>query len=138
MPVYDFVCEDCGKHAEIFSSIKELKEKYECEECGGQMVRIFLSGHGAICYNNDADWLKSVTDIVDKDPSKPHCVEFRKNPTRENYYKWMKGEGIRPLEEGEERNNRKANREKIRKEREQKIIKEVLERRHKDRVINVR
>jgi putative FmdB family regulatory protein len=138
MPVYDFVCEDCGEYKEIITPISKLKDEYECSECGSKMTRVFLPGHGAICYNNDADWLKSVTDVVDKDPSKPHCVEFIKNPTRENYYKWMKGEGIRPLEPGEEKTNTKANREKLNRERQEKVVKEVLEKRQKDRTINVR
>jgi hypothetical protein len=42
-----------------------------------------------------------VGEVVDKDPSKAHCREFLKNPTRHNYQEWMRGEGLRPMEDGE-------------------------------------
>ena len=34
--------------------------------------------------NQDADWIKSVVDVVDKDDKSPHVQEFIRNPTRDN------------------------------------------------------
>lgn len=130
MPIYDYECE-CGWRREVFRHMHDVEEPIICDECGKTMYRIFVAGHGAICYNNDAQWLKSITDIVDKDPNKPHCVEFIKNPTRENYEKWMKGEGIRPLESGE----RPKTREERQRESELKLKKytDDLVKRHYER-----
>ena len=51
--------------------------------------------------NESPDWIKSIREVVEKGSDKPHCQEFLKNPTRDNYKKWMKGEGLRHLEAGE-------------------------------------
>lgn len=93
MPIYDFECGKCGAIHERYSKIEE--EVVACEGCGADSHRI-ISSSGHYCANEDAPWLRTVLDVVDKDPSKPHCVEFRKNPTRSNWRRWMAGEGIKP------------------------------------------
>lgn len=52
--------------------------------------------------NENPGWIASVLEVVDKDSKVPHVAEFRKNPTRSNYKEWMKKEGLRHLEPGEE------------------------------------
>jgi len=130
MPMYDFECKQCGVVEEKFYTISDLTNKSECE-CGGEMHRIFTIGHGAITHNDNAEWIRTVTDVVDKDPNKPHCQEFLKNPTRSNYKKWMKGEGIRPMEKGEYTTH-KNNVKKQVTQKEKSIEKQVLKN-HKKR-----
>ena len=94
MPIYDFECQ-CGR---IFESIVPVNcTESECEECGMPAKRI-ISVAGQYCSNQDARWLKTVLEVVDKDSKKPADVEFRNNPTRENYKRWMKENKIRPVD----------------------------------------
>ena len=93
MPIYDFECGSCEAITERYAKLDE--EILPCEQCASDAYRI-ISATGHYCGNQDANWLKSVVEVVDKDPSKPHCQEFIKNPTRRNWKAWMKGEGIKP------------------------------------------
>ncbi len=93
MPIYDFECGSCGAITERYAKIND--EILPCEQCASDAYRI-ISASGHYCANEDAPWLKSVVEVVDKDPSKPHCAEFIRNPTRSNWKKWMAGEGIKP------------------------------------------
>ena len=98
MILADFECSNCGN---IFERITDSSQKVcLCPECMAVGTRIITVGH-VYKGNQDAAWLKTVIDVVDKDPSKLHCQEFIKSPTRDNYQRWMKGEGIRPLENNE-------------------------------------
>jgi putative FmdB family regulatory protein len=100
MPLYDYKCRNCEK---VTERIKLVDEKIEdCPICGGVAVRI-ISTSGVNCANDDTEWVRSVREVVEKGSGKPHCEAFLKNPTRSNYKKWMKGEGIRHKENGEGR-----------------------------------
>ncbi|MHC4310894.1 MAG: FmdB family zinc ribbon protein [Planctomycetota bacterium] len=93
MPIYDFECGSCGAIHERYARIEE--EVMPCEECASDAYRIIsVSGH--YCANEDAPWLKSVLEVVDKDPNKAHCQDFLKSPTRSNWKRWMAGEGLKP------------------------------------------
>ncbi|MDQ7833688.1 MAG: hypothetical protein RDU30_18325 [Desulfovibrionaceae bacterium] len=61
-------------------------------------------------YRDDADWIASVTRVVDKDNPAPHVRAFLAHPCRAAYRAWMRGEGLRPLEPGEETRRRDADR----------------------------
>ena len=94
----DFECDACGIIVERFCDHTE--EMFHCSGCDiGMMHKIFTPG-SVYCGNQDATWLKDVREVVNKDGG-PAAKEFLKNPTRENRKKWMKEEGIRPLETGE-------------------------------------
>lgn len=95
MPLYDFEC-PCGR---VFEAIANVDEDTRPCECGKQAKRI-ISASGHFCGNEDADWIRSVRLVVDKRGG-AHCQEFLQNPTRSNYKAWMKGEGLRPLEDNE-------------------------------------
>ena len=86
MPLFDFECKTCGR-------IKESIQRFNVDcikcECGANAKKI-ISASGQYCANQDATWLKSVLDVVDKDSKAPHVQEFIKNPTRKNYQNWMK------------------------------------------------
>ena len=99
MPIYEMQCEDrsCNLEFEAYAGINEI---VECPNCGFSARRL-MSVPGVNVANQDADWIRSVTEVVDKDSDKPATKEFLKDPTRKNYQAWMKSEGIRPYEPGE-------------------------------------
>lgn len=126
MPIYDMECEQCN--ALFPDKIMGYDEtEMNCEMCGGVARRI-ITASGVYIGNQDADWIKSVTEVVNKDDKSPHTQEFLKNPTRKNYQNWMKGEGLRPFESGEKprtppKFDHKSHREKVwQKHRDRKRI----------------
>jgi putative FmdB family regulatory protein len=131
MPIYDFKC----KHEHYTEAIAGYDEKtIKCSRCGAEAHRI-VSLTGVNCINEDAGWLKSVLEVVDKKSNRPWCKEFLKNPTRSNYKRWMRGEGIRPVEEGEW--NRPIYAERQEKEREAKINDQIMKKRYERKRITV-
>jgi hypothetical protein len=95
MILADFECSHCGYIEEALCDSSEQEGK--CHDCGSLTKRIISLGR-VYAGNQDAPWIKSVLEVVDKDSKKPHVQEFLKNPTRSNYKKWMKGEGLRPAD----------------------------------------
>lgn len=92
--IYDFECP--SKHVtEHLVHWKQKKAK--CPKCGKTAKRI-ISAAGQYAGNQDAPWLKSVLDVVDKTNPAAHVQAFVKNPTRDNYRAWMKGEKIAPMD----------------------------------------
>jgi putative FmdB family regulatory protein len=106
MPIllFDYECPQCQTIEERMVSAHD--EVVTCEKCGATMTKVFISAGTRL--PDDAPWLKTVLEVVAKDSTKPATREFLKNPTRENYRKWMKAEGIRPLEPGEYESRKKA------------------------------
>lgn len=97
MPLYDFRCRACGTVFEAMAGMDEAEK--DCR-CGGTADRCLGVGRG---YRADADWLESVTAVVDKDATAAHVRAFLAEPSRGNYRRWLAGEGLRPLESGESR-----------------------------------
>ena len=93
----DFECK--SKHV-TEHMVHHKQKKVDCPVCGKKAVRI-ISVAGQFCANQDAPWIKSVLDVVDKSNPAPHVQEFVRNPNRATYKAWMKGEGIRPLDHTE-------------------------------------
>lgn len=104
MPLYDFECENCGNLFEEFTDpdIWELP----CPECEAAAKKLMSIGR-INCANQDAAWLRTIPEVIEKGTGKPHCERAIKDPTRDNVEMWMNGEGLRPLEPGEERAFRK-------------------------------
>lgn len=97
-PVYDFECEECQT---VIETIQDFKtEKIQCKICGGTARKI-ISLSGVNTANNDAEWIRSVREVVEKKSGKPHAEEFLKNPTRANLKNWMDKENLRHMEPGE-------------------------------------
>lgn len=94
MILVDFECRKCRK---IEEKLADSCQWVGVCKCGGTQDRIISFGK-VYTANEDAPWLRTVLDVVDKDSRKPHVREFIKNPTRSNYKAWMKGEGLRPLD----------------------------------------
>ncbi len=74
----------------------------DCPNCGHKAQRWFKK-LGDQSFVVDAAWLKTVHEVMDRSNPAPHVQEFLKHPTRANYHTWMKNEGLRPFEPGEER-----------------------------------
>lgn len=100
MILYDFQCEECNQTSEHGFDISDCPQDTPCPSCGGRAVKI-ISIPGAHLASESPEWIKSIRDVVEKNSGKPHCQEFLKDPTRDNYKKWMKGEGVRHMEAGE-------------------------------------
>lgn len=98
MPIYSYECE-CGRITEHIYPVDKIKEVVKCQ-CG-KRARKIITCSGYFTANQDAAWIRSVREVVSKDPSKKHCQEFLKNPTRQNYHNWMEKEGLRPLDKNE-------------------------------------
>ncbi len=98
MRIYDFECQKCDLIFEAFVNVNEMSLR--CKKCGRPAKRI-ISISGSAWRNEDAPWIRSCLEVVDKDSRKSHVVEFRKNPNRTNLKKWLKGEGLRHMHEGE-------------------------------------
>jgi hypothetical protein len=98
MIIADFECQACGNISEEICN--SGKKRGACPECGKPSKRIISFGK-VYTGNQDAPWLKSVLEVVDKESPKRHVQNFVKNPTRDNYKAWMKGEGIRPADHTE-------------------------------------
>ena len=93
----DFECIRCGH---IFEEIVESSIDLQmCQKCFMLAKRI-ITPSATYLGNQDADWIKSVREVVDKEGG-CHSQEFLKNPTRDNYKRWMKSDGLRPLDKGE-------------------------------------
>ena len=97
MPIYDNECMQCG----VFEAIAGYNDTVlMCPKCGKPSHRIISGSHRT---QDDASWIRSVLDVMDKESKEPHTREFLKRPTRENYKNWMKATGLRHFEPGEER-----------------------------------
>ncbi len=46
MPLYDFLCSDCGKESEIL--VASIKEKVKCVSCGSGNVKKMLSAPSSL------------------------------------------------------------------------------------------
>ena len=95
MIIVDFECTKCGNISEELCD--RGKKKSTCPECGKTAKRIISLGR-VYTANEDAPWIKTVLEVVDRENKAPHVQAFVKNPTRSNYKAWMKGEGIRPAD----------------------------------------
>lgn len=99
MLVHDYECRNCGNIFEYYiADSNNIPDITPCPVCNNGAYLVFLKAGTPI---TDAPWIRSVTEVVDKDPSKRHCQEFLKNPTRDNYKIWIRKEGFRHIEAGE-------------------------------------
>jgi putative FmdB family regulatory protein len=97
MPVYDYLCRKCG---EINDEIRGYDEQYiKCPDCGRKSKRLIT---GTSRQNDDAAWVRSVVDVVDKKSKNPATREFIKTPTRANLKRHLQATGLRHVEPGEQ------------------------------------
>ena len=99
MPLYDYECDRCGHIWEVIEGYEPENNRH-CPICQKLEVHRIISQTGQYCGNQDAPWLKSANEVVDKDSRDPVDIEFRKNPTRRNRERWMKHHGLIEYEPG--------------------------------------
>lgn len=116
MPLYDHACPACGTVFEDLAAVDEPNRP--CPACAAPARR--LPGCGR-AWRADAPWLDSVTAVAEHGSDKPHVRAFLAHPDRTTYRAWMRGEGIRPLEDGENKRPARPDLAAVRRE--------VLERR---------
>ncbi len=49
MPIYDYLCKDCGQEHEIFHSLNEVAQ--ECPSCKGKALQKLVSAPAGIVFN---------------------------------------------------------------------------------------
>jgi putative FmdB family regulatory protein len=54
MPIYEYLCNDCGRKFEISQSINDCP-LCNCPECNGSVQRIISGGNGFILKGNSED-----------------------------------------------------------------------------------
>jgi hypothetical protein len=89
----DFECRS-GHVTEVLVHWKQKKITCRC----GKTAKRIISVSGQYAGNQDAPWIKSVLDVVDRESTNKHTREFIRNPNRKNYHAWLKGEGIKPVD----------------------------------------
>lgn len=139
LKLWDFECTEC-QHISRDVIVESGVYETDCRKCGKKAERIFTPS-GCFIGNQDADWIRSVTEVVDKDNPAPHVQRFLKNPNRRNYKAWMKGEGLRPTEigisqHGEEYDSRQE-RKHLDEGHERHMTEAVARKRFKDRSIEI-
>ena len=98
MPLYDFECTDCKK---ITEAIADTEAKHLPCTCGA-MAKKIISASGVYTGNaDDTSWAKYGMEVMPKDSQHPETREFMRDPTKGNYGKAMKAEGVRFMEPGE-------------------------------------
>lgn len=100
MPIYDYQCPRCGATYEKVFKISDRPHAIGCSGCGGFALRI-ISASGVHCANDDAPWVRSVLEVVNKKSRNPETREFIKNPTRSNLERHLKSNGLRHADPGE-------------------------------------
>jgi len=96
VPLHDNYCNSCGYTFEELVKWDEYSVK--CPNCNGMAFRVYINFNGI--EKSTPDWMYSTLEVVDKDGGQ-HCQDFLKHPTQGTYKSWLKGEGLRPMEEGE-------------------------------------
>lgn len=115
MPLYDYECFECGSVFEDLANPDDMSMR-PCRRdgCPGLCERLVSYGRGANVFRDEAPWISSVLQVVAKDSKNPEARAFIETPNRANYVKWMKSEGLRPYEPGENRSAREHKRQRDR------------------------
>lgn len=87
MPLYDFVCEDCGTSKEKIFHIERCPKTILCSSCGKRARKVISNGHGGIQTDNDVTWLPSAVKVLQPSHERPIT-------TRGEYKAYLKNNGI--------------------------------------------
>lgn len=99
MILYQYQCRECGNTTDQYFNMDDVHPDLQCGKCGGVSGQV-IGIPGPNVASESPAWIKSIREVVNKEGGQ-HCQEFLKDPTRDNYRKWMKTEGIRHIEAGE-------------------------------------
>lgn len=101
MPIYDYECHKCEHRFEVIEPSRCTFDR-PCPACGDWARRIISAGR---CFtgNQDADWVRSVTEVVAKgaDADRHDRRFLSSGKTKTDLRAWMKAKGLRHLEPGE-------------------------------------
>jgi putative FmdB family regulatory protein len=102
MPIYDRLCVACGNTFEAVEPMDDADD-IVCPICEVGMARRIISAGRCFTGNNDAEWVRSVTDVVAKgSDADAHDRRFlASNKTKQDLKRWMTAKGLRHLETGE-------------------------------------
>jgi len=95
MPIYNFSCAICGMEEERIADFDT--EIMPCEFCCGESYKQFSFGQ-SFEVREDAPWIRTVLDVVDKESCDPTDRRFISEPNRGNYHAWMRHHNLRPFE----------------------------------------
>ena len=91
MPLYDYICTDCGHEFDRFLPVIRYKEPQTCSKCAGPGKRIIVAGHGGT-HGDEAPWIES-TNLALTNPNPNH--EFGKRITNRTELKErMEAKGV--------------------------------------------
>lgn len=99
MILYSYECRKCGNITDQYFNMNDTHPDLQCGKCGG-VSRQVIGIPGPNLASESSPWIRTVLEIVDKEGGQ-HCQEFLKDPTRTNYERWKKFEGVRHMEAGE-------------------------------------
>jgi len=117
--MHDYHCNYCNNTFEDY--VEWDQYKVVCPTCGETAVRVYVNFKGI--KNTSPTWMKDTLKVVDKEGG-PHCQEFLKHQNRDTYNNWMKGEGLRPIEQGEKLAKPVIDTSGIRKKVKEKFVKD--------------
>lgn len=69
-PLYDFMCDSCGKVKEKFFHIEDCPKSILCD-CGEQAKKILAVGHGGIETDNKVKWMPSAIQTLQREHERP-------------------------------------------------------------------
>jgi putative FmdB family regulatory protein len=52
MPVYEYICEECGEESEKFTTFENMNKKFKCHGCGNILKRVEISKNSFILMGN--------------------------------------------------------------------------------------
>ena len=93
MPLYDYLCEDCGHKEEIILKVADLTDKIECPLCYSTMDRVIVLGHGGFQTEHPTwidDDLRGALQGDDEAPIR----------NRTDYNRALKAKNVEPIERG--------------------------------------
>lgn len=88
-PLYDFMCDSCGKVKEKFFHIDDCPKAILCD-CGERAKKFISAGHGGIQTDGDVIWMPSAIKTLQPDHERPIT-------TRMEYRRYLKEKGLEPI-----------------------------------------
>ena len=56
MPIYTYVCQDCGEKFDLLLGVNQEKERLVCKKCGSKRIKKVLSGFSVGSSTKTTTW----------------------------------------------------------------------------------